>query len=186
MKKFLGDLAYILLAVAIVFGTLTLTFPRTGSDVSLLEPLIATLPQPEVSKSVTAEIEVVANNLPNLPPEIVILVLNWWDPDCPYCLKQLVELNGLAELRPDIFILGITMETDPDRVSEVIEEVDLNFYTLYGFPTEILATIPHTHVLIKQGDGVWRLYDDGTWIGVVDVETLLDYIATKERTDYRV
>lgn len=184
MKKHLGDILYILLAVALVFGTLTLAFPNVGID-SALEPLSVVLPQPTMSDNHIAQIEGVAATLPEPPAGMTTLVLNWWDPDCKYCIEQLQELNRLAELRPDIAIIAFTESLDEDRIDAAIEELDLKFGVLYGYPNKILPTIPHTHVLVWV-EGAWKLRADGSWMGVVEAETLLDYIAINERNDYQV
>lgn len=170
IKKLVGDLAYILLAVVLVFGVIQFALPKIDVDLTSA-PLAAPVP-PYV-----AAIEELATYFADgLPETVTVLVLNFWSPRCEYCLEELLELNIVAQYRLDVAVIALTTEVDPDVVEVTIGGLDLKYSTLYGLPEPLpLSSVPNTHVLIKT-DGVWRLPSEGTWIGFVEAETIIQFI----------
>ena len=182
--KYLKDILYVVLAVAIAFGIVTMAFPKIEIDVPLA-PVVLPTEAPAAPSNYIEAIEGIAASIQGIPMDAAALVLTFWHPDCPHCIKQLEQLNLLRERRPDIAILALTDETDPERVDAIIEELDLNFGVLYNMPTMILSTIPHTHVLFMV-NGMWKLPSDGSAIGFMDTDTILGYIAREERNNHQL
>ena len=171
MKKLVEDFAYILLAVALVFGVVHFALPSVAVDTTSI-PLAPPIP-PYVEG-----VEGLATYLDEeLPPTITVLVLNFWSPTCPYCLEELAILNAVAQYA-DIAVVGFTTETNPAIVDEIIEGLDLDYPVLYGLPEPELplSSLPNTHVLMRDESGVWKLLPQGTWIGLVEAETILQFI----------
>jgi len=180
IKKLIEDFAYILLAVALVFGVVQLALPDINVDISS-GPLV---PEPTPAPNYVIEIEALAVDISgHVPPETEVLVLVFWSPDCDFCVEELVALNLIVETRPDVVILGITTETDPEVVDAILQELGLGYFVLYGLPRfPISYAIPNTHVLIKE-EGVWRLEEGGTWIGFVRAEVIIQYIDERRMND---
>jgi thiol-disulfide isomerase/thioredoxin len=169
MKKLIGDLGYILLAVVLVFGVIQFALPNIAVDLTSA-PLAPQIP-PYVE-----EIEELAVYLDEggLPPTVIVLVLNFWSPTCEYCLEELVALKDIQYA--DIAVVTFTTETDPAIVDEIIEELDLLHPVLYGLPEFPLSSLPNTHILMRGEDGTWKVLPGGSWIGFVKVETILQFI----------
>ena len=170
IKKLVTDLAYILLAVVLVFGVIQYALPNIAVDLTSA-PLVPSAP------AFVEGIEELAVYLDEgLPPVIRVLVLNFWSPECPYCLEELVALNAVAHYRMDIAVVALTVETNPDIVDEIIEGLDLRYSVLYGLPEFPLSSLPNTHVLMRGEDGTWKVLSKGSWIGFVETETIIQFI----------
>lgn len=169
IKKLVGDLTYIFLAVALVFGVVQFALPSIDVDLTSA-PLAPPIP-PYVE-----QIEELATHFAEeIPPTITVLVLNFWSPTCEYCLEELVTLNNVAQYA-DIAVVAFTTETNPDLVNEISEGLDLQYPILYGLPELPLSNLPNTHVLMRGEDGAWKVLPEGTWIGYVEAETILQFI----------
>lgn len=170
MKKLVSDFGYILLAVVLVFGVIQFALPNIDVDLTSA-PLVPSVP------AFVEEIEELAAYLDGegLPPEITVLVLNFWSPECPYCLEELVALNDVAQYT-DIAVIALTTETDPDVIDEISERLELEYFVLYGLPEFPLSSLPNTHVLMRGEDGTWEVLSKGSWIGFVEVEIILQFI----------
>jgi len=170
MKKLATDFAYILLVLVLVFGVVRFALPNI--DVSESGGVL--VPKPTPIPAYVAAIEELANGL-DVPLENKVLVLNFWEPDCPYCLKQIVALEKLVTSRPDVLVLGLTTETDEAVMESVIAETHISFFTFYGLTEFPLRSVPNTHVLLRENEA-WRLPDGGTWIGLTDVDEIIQFI----------
>lgn len=170
MKKLIGDFAYILLAIVLVFGVIQFALPNISVDLTSA-PL--TLPVP----AYVERIEELATYLDEgLPPTITVLVLNFWSPECEYCLEELVALDVVAHYQADIAVVALTTDTDSTIVDEIIEGLDLHYSVLYGLPEFPLSTLPNTHILMRGEDGIWKVLPKGSWIGFVKAETITQFI----------
>jgi hypothetical protein len=169
MKKLIGDLGYIFLAVVLVFGVIQFALPNIAVDLTSA-PLVPSTP------AFVEGIEELAVYLDEgLPPAVTVLVLNFWSPECKYCLEELVELKDIQYA--DIAVVTFTTETDPAIIDEIIEELDLFYPTiLYGLPEFPLSSLPNTHVLMRGEDGIWKVLPGGSWIGFVEAETIMQFI----------
>lgn len=180
MKHIWKDMLYIALVVAIAFGVSTVAFPKV-TVTSALEPVVLLTEEPAPANYIEA-IEAVANSIDGIPYNAAALVLSFWHPECNYCIEELKQLNLLAAERPDVVIIALTTETNKNIVAAVIDELELEIGVLYGFPGDILAAVPHTHILMMV-DGTWKLKPDGTWKVYTDMPTFLGYITKEERAN---
>jgi thiol-disulfide isomerase/thioredoxin len=168
MKKLVGDLGYILLAVVLVFGVIQFALPNIAVDLTST-PLV-----PSAPVFVEGIEELAAHLDEELPPAVTVLILNFWSPTCEYCLEELVALNDIQYA--DIVVVAFTTETDPAIVDEIIEELDLYYPVMYGLPEFPLSSLPNTHVLMRGEDGTWKVLPRGSWIGFVKAETIMQFI----------
>ena len=182
--KYLKDALYALVIVGIAVGAVTLRLPRIDIDIPV-EPVALPTEAPAAPSNYIEAIEGIAASIQGIPMDAAALVLTFWTPDCPHCIKQLEQLNLLREQRPDVAVLALTDEADPARVDAIIQEMDLDFGVLYNMPTMVLSTVPHTHILFMV-DGVWRLKPDGSAVGYMDMEAILGYIAKEERNNHQL
>ncbi len=170
MKKIVYEVLYVLLALALVVGGVKYALPDINVDLTSA-PLASPIPA-----YVEGVEEVAAYLNEEIPPTMTVLVLNFWSPECKYCLEQLVALNTVAHYRADVGVVALTTETDADLVTEIGVGLDLQYSTLYGLPEFPLPTVPNTHVLMRGEDGVWRVLPEGTWIGSVEAEVIIQFI----------
>lgn len=170
MKKLVGDLGYILLALVLVFGVIQFALPNIDVDLTSA-PLVP--PAPAFVEGVE---ELAAYLDEGLPPTITVFVLNFWSPTCEYCLEELLELNVVAHYRADIAVVALTTEADPAIIDEISEGLDLQYVVLYELPEFPLSSLPNTHILMRGEDGTWRVLPGGSWIGFVKAETITQFI----------
>jgi len=168
MKKLVGDLGYIFLAVVLVVGVIRFALPNI--DVDLTSAPLA----PAVPVFVEGIEELAAYLDEGLSPTVTVLVLNFWSPTCKYCLEELLELTIVAHA--DIAVVALTTEADPVIVDEIIEGLDLRYSVLYGLPEFPLSSVPNTHVLMRGEDGTWKVLPEGSWIGFVKAGIIMQFI----------
>jgi thiol-disulfide isomerase/thioredoxin len=85
-----------------------------------------------------------------------VVVLNLWATWCAPCIEELPSLLALHQKMPDIEIVAISMDTDPDIYHQflvkhhvdlvTIRDEDQRINSLYG-----TAQIPETYIIDKQG-----------------------------------
>jgi len=170
MKKLINDLAYILFALALVFGVVRFALPSIDVSVSSA-PLV---PKPTPIPAYIATIEQLADGL-DVPLEHKVLVLFFWSPDCKYCIEQIMALEDIVTSRPDVLVLGLTTEMDEAVIESVIIDTGISFFTFYGLPKFPIESVPNMHVLLRE-NGTWKLAEGGTWIGFTSVDVIIRFI----------
>ena len=189
--KYLKDILYVALAVALAFGIVTTAFPKIDIDVPL-EPVTLPTEAPAAPSSYIEEIESLVSNLPpdKLPARATVVIVNFWSVDCPYCKQQLSVLDAYATERLDIPVFALTMEQDAAVIDGIIQELGLQrIFIFYGMDGQPRLNVPNTHVLFKI-DGEWKLAPEGTWIGYgarnIAGQTIRDYISKEERDNHQL
>jgi peroxiredoxin len=84
------------------------------------------------------------------------VILNFWATNCAPCVEELPTLLELHRQRPDLDIIAISIDDDPDAYHrflikhhidlKTIRDPDQKINTLYG-----TAQIPETYVIDKNG-----------------------------------
>ncbi len=85
-----------------------------------------------------------------------VVVLNLWATWCPPCIEELPSLLALHKQMPDLAIVAVSIDQDPDVYHRFLIEHHVDFLTfrdedqrvnaLYG-----TAQIPETYVIDRQG-----------------------------------
>jgi cytochrome c biogenesis protein CcmG, thiol:disulfide interchange protein DsbE len=85
-----------------------------------------------------------------------VVVLNLWATWCPPCIEELPSLLALHKAMPDLAIVAVSIDQDPDVYHRFLIEHHVDFLTfrdedqrvnaLYG-----TAQIPETYVIDRQG-----------------------------------
>jgi cytochrome c biogenesis protein CcmG, thiol:disulfide interchange protein DsbE len=85
-----------------------------------------------------------------------VVVLNLWATWCPPCIEELPSLLALHKAMPDLAIVAVSIDQDPDVYHHFLVEHHVDFLTfrdedqrvnaLYG-----TAQIPETYVIDRQG-----------------------------------
>ena len=82
-----------------------------------------------------------------------VLVLNFWTTSCTSCLQEIEELKRL-HAKQHVRVVGIALDSDVDRVRQVITARNINYEVLIG-TSEVFErfdgyAIPYTIVLDKS------------------------------------
>jgi cytochrome c biogenesis protein CcmG, thiol:disulfide interchange protein DsbE len=85
-----------------------------------------------------------------------VVVLNLWATWCPPCIEELPSLLALHKEMPDLAIVAVSIDQDPDVYHQFLIQHHVDFLTfrdedqrinaLYG-----TAQIPETYVIDRQG-----------------------------------
>ncbi len=85
-----------------------------------------------------------------------IVLLNFWATWCAPCIDELPSLQELQKQRPDIQVLAISIDDDPDAYKAFLKQYDINLLSVrdgsqganlkYGS-----VKVPETFVIDRQG-----------------------------------
>jgi cytochrome c biogenesis protein CcmG/thiol:disulfide interchange protein DsbE len=85
-----------------------------------------------------------------------VVVLNLWATWCAPCIEELPSLLALHKQRPDIEIIAISMDQDPDVYRKFLVQQHVDLVTIRDQDQRINALygtvqIPETYIIDKQG-----------------------------------
>ena len=85
-----------------------------------------------------------------------VVVLNLWATFCAPCIEELPSLLALHQKMPDLEIVAISMDQDPDVYHHFLVEHHVNLVTIRDADQRInalygTAQIPETYIIDRQG-----------------------------------
>ena len=85
-----------------------------------------------------------------------VVVLNLWATFCAPCIEELPSLLALHRKMPDLEIVAISMDQDPDVYHHFLVEHHVNLVTIRDADQRInalygTAQIPETYIIDRQG-----------------------------------
>ncbi|MEM1111317.1 MAG: TlpA disulfide reductase family protein [Pseudomonadota bacterium] len=107
------------------------------------------------------------------------LVINYWAEWCTPCIKEIPELNELAEARPDLQVLGVNYDgAEGEALEAQVAALGIHFPTLLADPSAELGVdrpmvLPTTLVVDADGNVV------NTLIGPQTLDSLLAGLRTE-------
>lgn len=90
-----------------------------------------------------------------------IVLLEFWSTSCGPCIKELPNLKdlyGSFKDRDDFVMVGISLDTDIERVKSFVSEQNINWYQIfddgYGEVSQLYNSvyIPRTYLIDRNGD----------------------------------
>lgn len=88
-----------------------------------------------------------------------VVLLNFWWSQCPPCIEETPALEQLHRDRPDLQIVGVSIDTDPDSYHRFLARYHVEYPTVMD-PTQSAAKLYHTdgwpETYIIDKDGVIR------------------------------
>lgn len=97
-----------------------------------------------------------------------IVVLNFWATWCPPCVQEMPGLIDLHHDRPDLTILGVSIDEDPDAYSRFLVRRHIDFTTVRD-PSQSAARLfhtegwPETYIIDRQGIIRRKIVGDPDW-----------------------
>jgi thiol-disulfide isomerase/thioredoxin len=85
-----------------------------------------------------------------------IVVLNLWATFCAPCVEELPSLLALQKQMPDVEIVAVSMDQDPDIYKRFLTEHHVDLVTVRDADQRVnalygTAQIPETYIIDKQG-----------------------------------
>ena len=85
-----------------------------------------------------------------------VVVLNLWASWCAPCIEELPSLLALQQKMPDLVIVAVSMDQDPDVYRRFLEKNHVNLVTVRDADQRVnalygTAQIPETYVIDRQG-----------------------------------
>ena len=85
-----------------------------------------------------------------------IVVLNLWATSCAPCIEELPSLLALQRQMPDVAVVAVSMDQDPDRYRRFLTEHHLDVLTIRDPDQRVNALygtvqIPETYIIDRQG-----------------------------------
>ncbi len=97
-----------------------------------------------------------------------IVVLNFWATWCAPCVEEMPGLIDLHHDRPDLTILGVSIDEDPDAYSRFLVRRHIDFLTVRD-PSQSAAKLfhtdgwPETYIIDRQGIIRRKIVGDPDW-----------------------
>ncbi|HEY1903831.1 MAG TPA: TlpA disulfide reductase family protein [Terracidiphilus sp.] len=97
-----------------------------------------------------------------------IVLLNFWWSQCAPCIEELPGLLELHHDRPDIAILAVSIDTDPDEYTNFITRRHVDLITVRD-PNETAAKLyhtegwPETYIIDRKGIIRSKMVGDPDW-----------------------
>lgn len=85
-----------------------------------------------------------------------VVVLNLWATFCAPCIEELPSLLALQKQMPDVEIVAVSMDQDPDIYQRFLTEHHVDLVTVRDADQRVnalygTAQIPETYIIDKQG-----------------------------------
>jgi cytochrome c biogenesis protein CcmG, thiol:disulfide interchange protein DsbE len=85
-----------------------------------------------------------------------VVVLNLWASFCAPCIEELPSLLALQRQMPDLVIVAVSIDQDPDAYHRFLEKNHLNLVTVRDADQRVnalygTAQIPETYIIDRQG-----------------------------------
>ncbi len=85
-----------------------------------------------------------------------VVVLNLWASYCAPCIEELPSLLALQQQMPDLVIVAVSIDQDPDVYRRFLEKNHVNLVTVRDADERVnalygTAQIPETYVIDRQG-----------------------------------
>lgn len=85
-----------------------------------------------------------------------VVVLNLWASWCAPCIEELPSLLALQRQMPDLVIVAVSMDQDPDVYHRFLEKNQVNLVTVRDADQRVnalygTAQIPETYIIDRQG-----------------------------------
>ena len=97
-----------------------------------------------------------------------IVVLNFWATWCAPCVQEMPGLIDLHHDRPDLTILGVSIDEDPDAYSRFLVRRHIDFTTVRD-PSQSAAKLfhtegwPETYIIDRNGIIRRKIVGDPDW-----------------------
>ena len=98
-----------------------------------------------------------------------VVLLNFWASWCVPCVQELPGLLQLHRERPDLAILAVSIDTDPDAYARFIERRHVNLITVRD-PEQTAAKLyhtegwPETYIIDRSGRVVEKIISNVNWM----------------------
>lgn len=111
-----------------------------------------------------------------------IVLLNFWTTTCPFCIKEMPDMQKLSDENEDVAILAVDVMEDKEKVRAYIEEAGYDFEVILDekgdlAKTYLISAYPTTYFVDKEGILLGRVPGMMTWPQMNDI---LDNIRENE------
>lgn len=109
------------------------------------------------------------------------VLLNFWWSQCGPCIQETPGLEALHHDRPDIAIVGVSIDTDADSYQDFLRRYHVDVTTVRD-PEQTAAKLyhteawPETYIIDKDGIILRKVVGDPDWFGQ-EIRTYLNSIA---------
>jgi peroxiredoxin len=97
-----------------------------------------------------------------------IVLLNFWWSECAPCIRETPALEDLHHDRPDLAIVGVSIDTDPDSYQRFLKRYHVDITTVRD-PEQTAAKLyhtdgwPETYIIDRQGVIRRKVVGDPDW-----------------------
>ena len=111
-----------------------------------------------------------------VPENVKLVILTFWKVDCPYCIKQLQELQRLRYNTPsEIEIVAVNVGDSDSNIKRVVVKYGLSYMVLAGIKESPGSGLPITGILVYDKESAeWVTVK--IWEGLVTAEQIYDFM----------
>lgn len=85
-----------------------------------------------------------------------IVLINFWTTSCPFCIKEMPDIQKLSEENDDLVVLAVDVMEDKKRVKDYIEEEGYTFEVVldekgHVARTYLVGAFPTSYFVDKEG-----------------------------------
>jgi len=85
-----------------------------------------------------------------------LVLLNFWATWCAPCIDELPSLQELQKARPDIQVLAVSIDDDPDAYKAFLKQYDINLLSVRDGSADVnlkygTVKVPETFLIDRQG-----------------------------------